>query len=70
MEMVKSLSRYALIALGTWLVSSGYIDQATADSFVGTGVEFVVSLAPIAVALYWSWKKNQEPSEEPKVPSA
>ncbi len=64
MEMVKSLARYALVALSTWLVSSGYVDQSVADGLVGAGVEFVVSLAPIVVAIYWSWKKNQAAKED------
>ena len=57
-EMLMSLVRKALVALGTWLVSRGVFEQAEWDAYVPGLVILVVGAG---WSLYNKWKAQQRP---------
>ena len=54
-ETVSALIRHGLTTLGGWLMSTGFVDAAGAEAFVGAGM----ILAGIAWSILRKWNRQQ-----------
>lgn len=62
---VNTLIRYVLTAVGTLMVSHGFIDQGTADTLVGA----MLVIIPVAYGVYTSYHNSKTIKEaEPYTP--